>query len=263
MKNFIFALAIACPLSSFGQNKDTLFFAIDSNYTISPTVTANMHNLTYSKYVEKIKKQKELTQTNGYIYFIGNGISMKGLRPKKIHSIKEYIENRKFYYDGKYNEIINKWKLQDSLTNKFIILFVNGEEFIQPRILEYKSYFPIIEKENRIFNNNKDTLFFKLENETLYESKHEAKKIYLNRYHYKGDEVFYFKKNKEIKNIKIKKTKSFNKIVKSSQFYSKHNKMNLNVYGLIEYLSNYVIILVNSNNKKTEYIQVVSGFEIE
>lgn len=263
MKQLITTIVFIISIYSYSQNKDTLFFAIDSNYTISPTVKANMPNLKYNEYMEKIKKQKELTQTNGYIYFIGNGVLTKGLKPKKIHSIKEYVENRKFYYDGKYNEIINKWKLQDSLTNKFIILFVNGEEFIQPRILEYKSYFPIIEKENRIFNNNKDTLFFKLENETLYESKHEAKKIYLNRYHYQGDEVFYFKKNKEIKNMKIKKTISFDKFVKSSQFYSKHNNMNLNVYGLIEYLSNYVIILVNSNNKKTEYIQVVSGFEIE
>jgi hypothetical protein len=37
----------------------------------------------------------------------------KGLNQKKILSIKDYIENRKFYCDGKHNQIIDKWKLKE------------------------------------------------------------------------------------------------------------------------------------------------------
>jgi hypothetical protein len=36
----------------------------------------------------------------------------KRAKAKKI-SIKDYIENRKFYCDGKHNQIIDKWKLKD------------------------------------------------------------------------------------------------------------------------------------------------------
>jgi hypothetical protein len=44
------------------------------------------------------------------IFFVGDGYLTKGL--KKILSIKDYIENRKFYLDGKYNRIIDEWKLK-------------------------------------------------------------------------------------------------------------------------------------------------------
>jgi hypothetical protein len=36
-------------------------------------------------------------------FFVGDGYLTKGLKPKKS-SIKDYIENRKFYLDGKYNQ---------------------------------------------------------------------------------------------------------------------------------------------------------------
>jgi hypothetical protein len=85
----------------------------------------------------------------------------KGLKPKKILSIKDYIENRKFYCDGKHNQIIDKWKLKEFFIDKYVIFFVNGNEFIQPRHLEYNSY-PIGKGENAVNNKVKDTLFFKL-----------------------------------------------------------------------------------------------------
>jgi hypothetical protein len=42
--------------------------------------------------------------------------------------------------------------------DKYVIFFVNGNEFIQPRHLEYNSYYPI--GENAVNNKVKDTLFF-------------------------------------------------------------------------------------------------------
>jgi hypothetical protein len=40
-----------------------------------------------------------------------------------------------------------------------VIFFVNGNEFIQPRHLEYNSYYPIGKGENAVNNKVKDTLF--------------------------------------------------------------------------------------------------------
>lgn len=263
MKNFIFALAIAYPLFSFGQNKDSLYFAIDSNYTISPTVTANMHNLTYSKYVEKIKKQKELTQTNGYIYFIGNGITMKDLRPKKIHSIKEYIENRNFYYDGKYNNIIDEWKLKDKLIEKFVIFFVHKNEFIEPRFIEYKSYFPIPKGENLILNNQKDTLFFKIDNKYVCESE-QNKGIYLLEDSSTINNGTFLLSKKD-NNIIMKNDKmeilDLKTFIRNSRFYDSTKKRRLKDDDLCKYLSNYELFLVS--NKNNELIKVYPSVEVE
>jgi hypothetical protein len=139
-------------LTAQKKNKDTLFFNIDKYYIISPTIIPNLSNQTYSERLEREKQQMNHTKTNGYIFFVGDGFLTKGLKPKKILSIKDYIENRKFYLDGKYNQIIDKWKLKDSLTDKYILYFVNGDEFIRPRDLVYFSYYPIREGKNVITN---------------------------------------------------------------------------------------------------------------
>lgn len=264
MKKILKALVILCSLFSFGQNKDTLYFAIDKQYTISPTVTANMPNLSYIKYIDKIKKQKKLTQTNGYIYFIGNGILTKGLKPKKIHSIKEYIENRKFYYDGNYNQIIDEWKLRDQLIEKFVIFFVNKEEFIQPRFIEYQSYFPIPEGENLIINNQKDTLVFKIDNQYLYESKNnEGIYIFDDSSPINNGTLFFVKQKKN--NIKYKNYKlnilDFKTFVRNSRFYDNTKTRKLNDVELYKYLSNYELFFISTKNN--ELIKVHPNVEIE
>lgn len=245
------------------RKKDTLFFNIDKYYIVSPTIIPNLSNQTYSERVEAEKQQIKQTRTNGYIFFVGNGYLVKGLKPKKILSIKDYIENRKFYFDGKYNEIIDKRKLKDSLADKYIIYFVNGNEFIQPRYLEYISYYPINNGENIITNKIKDTLFFKLDNKYVYKSKHDSISFLLEDGHDVTNGGFYFETVQALNNLKPKEILSLEKYVRSSKSYNENRKEKLNDYELWEYFNNYIVILIEETSGKKKYIQVKSGYAIE
>ena len=44
------------------QEKDTLFFKIDKQYTISPTITPNLSNRTYTEYIKVARQQKLQTK---------------------------------------------------------------------------------------------------------------------------------------------------------------------------------------------------------
>lgn len=236
------------------KSKDTLFFNVDKYYTISPTIIPNLSNQTYSERLERKKQQMNHTKTNGYIFFVGDGLLTKGLKPKKILSIKEYIENRKFYFDGKYNQIIDEWKLKDSLTDKYTIYFVNGNEFIHSKDLEYFSYYPIRDGEKIITNKIKDTLYFKLDNSYVYESKYEPNSFLLKDI--KGNEIFYFSGIELVKNLKPNEILCLKKTIRSSRFYDKTKVQKLNNYKLGIYFNNYVIFLVKKKNNVTEYIRV-------
>ena len=250
---------IVFPIVLVAQEKYSLFFDIDKYYTISPTITPNLHLQTYPELVEAEKKQILQTKTNGYIYFIGNGILIKGLKPKKILSLKDYIENRKFYHDGKYNQIIDKWKLKDSLTDKYELFFVNGKEFIQPRYLEYISY----NREVLITKPIEDTLCFKLDPDYIAQYKHNKDIYYLEDSGKSGDVTFHFVKMKSAKNIKYDTLLDIKNFIHSSRFYNDSNKYKLKDFDLTNYLSNYVIYLVDKKEEDIEFIEVGPGFEIE
>nr|WP_315158816.1 hypothetical protein [uncultured Flavobacterium sp.] len=244
------------------KTKDTLFFSVDKYYTVSPTISANSLHKTYKKQVEAEKEQMNHTKTNGYIFFVGNGYLTKGLKPKKILSIKDYIENRKFYFDGIHNKIVDRWKLKDSLTNKYIIYFVNGDEFIQPRYLEYQSYYPLRDKNWNIINNKvADTLFFKFDSKYINTYVEIPNRMYIDDSSGSSDGSFFFQKDKTISNLKPNKVLSLKEFIQSSRFYEENKKQKLKDLELSEYLNNYIIFLVN--DEKKEYIQVSCGFAIE
>ena len=257
---FFFSIFI---LKAQEKTKDTLFFNIDKYYTISPTIIPNLTNQTYSQSLERQKQQRNHTKTNGYILFIGDGFLTKGLKPKKILSIKDYIENRKFYLDGTNNQIIDKWKLKDSLTDKYILYFMNGDEFIQPRYLAYHSYYPIGKGENAINNNVKDTLFFKFDNKYVYQSKHEPKSFLLKDGHDVNYGMFFFERIQKVNNLKPREIRNLQKFVRSSKSYYENKTEKLNDLSLSEFFNDYVVFLVKKTHEKTEYIQVKSGFVIE
>ena len=266
MKTHIFIITFSFffmnLLKAQEKDKDTLFFNIDKYYTISPTISANSLHQTYEKQVEAEKEQMSHTKTNGYIFFVGNGYLTKGLKPKKILSIKDYLENRKFYFDGIHNKIIDKWKLKDSLTNKYIIYFVYGDEFIQPRYLEYKSYYPLRDKNWNIINNEvTDTLFFKFDSKYINTYVEIPNHFYLNDSSGSSNGTFFFQKGKSISDLKPKEVLSLKGFVRSSRFYEENKKQKLNDLELSEFLNNYIIFLVN--DKKKEYIQVSCGYQIE
>ncbi|MDD5151200.1 MAG: hypothetical protein PHC28_12125 [Flavobacterium sp.] len=241
-------------LTAQEKSKDTIFFNVDRYYTLSPTMTPNLSNQTYSDKIELDKQRMIHTKTNGYIFFVGDGFLTKGLKPKQILSIKDYIENRKFYFDGKYNQIIDQWKLKDSLTDKYTIYFVNGNEFIHPKFLEYHSYYPIGKGENVITNKIKDTLFFKQDKSYVFESKYEPNSFLLKDS--KGNEIFYFRGIELVKNLKPNEILCLKKTIRSSRFYDKNKVQKLNNYKLGIYFNNYVIFLVKKKNNVTEYIRV-------
>lgn len=203
------------------------------------------------------------TKTNGYIFFIGDGILIKGLKPKKILSIKDYIENRMFYCDGKYNTIVDKWKLKDSLTDKYEVFFVNGEEFIRPRHLEYASFYPFRDDNNIIANQIKDTLYFNLDNNYITQSEHDLDIFYLEDSGKSGDVTFLFRKMKSAKNIIHDKLLDIKNFIRSSRFYDDSKINKLNDFELMSYLSNYVIYLVDKKEEAIEYIEVISSSAIE
>lgn len=259
----LFSMLIMYSVTSLAQKKDSLYFAIDKHYTISPTITPNLQIQTYPELIETQKKQMSQTKTNGYISFIGNGFLIKGLKPKKILSLKDYIENRKFYHDGKHNQIVDKWKLKDSLTDKYQVFFVNGEEFIQPRYLEYISYYPIHDENNIIRQAIKDTIFFKLDNDYVFQSEYN-KDVFLFK---DGKDIhqgsIYFEKIKTVAIIKShNELLDLKKFIYVSKFYN-NSKKTINDFDMIDYLTNYTIILVNKKEEDVEYIEVSTVFAIE
>ncbi|MBL0736979.1 hypothetical protein JI750_08805 [Flavobacterium sp. GN10] len=90
-----------------------------------------------------------------------------------------------------------------------------------------------------------------------------------NYYHIKdgsGTRIggFYFT---EVQKINICNTKSkeinLKEFIRSSKFYNENKKIKLRDYELWDYLKDYTIVLVKSNDGKKSYIQVKSSFEIE
>ncbi|MEO8237607.1 MAG: hypothetical protein ABI793_03395 [Flavobacterium sp.] len=255
MKTRFFLIILFCPfvaLKAQEKAKDTLFFSVDKYYTISPTLIPNfLKKVAFPEIIDFKKELMSHTKTNGHIYFIGDGFLTKGLKPKKILSIKEYVENRKFYLDGEYNKIVDEGKLRDSLTNKYTIFFVNGDEFISPRVLEYYSYYPIREGDNFIQNKIKDTLYFTLDNEYVYKPKNRPDGIadyYLIK-DSSSDEVFYFKELETVNFLKPKKILSLKEFVRSSRFYDKNQTHKLSEVYFMKFLMDYVIYLVDDKNK--------------
>jgi hypothetical protein len=257
-----FSIAV---LKAQEKKKDALFFSIDKYYTISPTIIPNLSKQSYSEHEIVKKQQMNHTKTNGYVFFVGNGFLTKDLKPKKILSIKKYIENRKFYFDGKHNQIIDKWKLKDSLTEKYTIYFINGNEFIQPRYIEYYSYYPIGKGENAVNNKIKDTLFFELDNSYVYQSKTVNKEYFIKDSSGSNNGTFFFQEIQAKNNQKIKPEEilSLENFVRSSKFFDKNKQRKLNDDNLAHFFSNYVVFLVEDNLDTTKYIQVKSSIMIE
>ncbi|WP_367755690.1 hypothetical protein [Flavobacterium sp. WC2430] len=101
---------------------------------------------------------------------------------------------------------------------------------------------------------SKDTLFFKLDNKYVYESKFVSKEYLLKDRN--KDEVFFFKGNETLKNVKPKEILCLKKFIRSSQFYDKTKKQKLNNYKLIIFFRDYVVFLVIKTKNETKYIHV-------
>jgi hypothetical protein len=75
---------------------------------------------------------------------------------------------------------------------------------------------------------------------------------------------FYFIEVQKIKNCKTKKREiGLKEFIRSSKFYDENRRLKLRDYELADYLEDYVIFLVKTENGKKSYIQVEASFEIE
>ncbi|MET3026775.1 hypothetical protein ABXT06_08875 [Flavobacterium sp. UW10123] len=75
---------------------------------------------------------------------------------------------------------------------------------------------------------------------------------------------FYFTEVQKIKNYKTKKREiGLKEFIRSSKFYDENRRLKLRDYELSDYLEDYVIFLVKTEDGKKKYIQVEASFEIE
>ncbi|UQD55599.1 hypothetical protein [Flavobacterium sp. K5-23] len=107
----------------------------------------------------------------------------------------------------------------------------------------------------------KDTLFFKYDKTYINAYVEIPSHFYLDDSSGGNNGSFFFKKGEVKNNLNPKKILSLKKYVRSSKFYDKNKK--LEDQKLAALFSNYVVFLVKNSTKKTEYIHVESGIEIE
>lgn len=258
---YILFFCFACFLS-FSQKaqikKDTLFFSFDKYYTIlSDNGTSD-----YLNWIKETNEQMSHTKTNGYVYVNSHSAPVKNLQPKKVLPIKEYLENRNFYFDGKYNRIVENSKVKRFLTDKYFIFLVRGNDFIEAKNLEYASYYPRRDKDwNVVENHVKDTLFFKLDTSYIYKSEHFPGQYFLREKENEGS--FFLEEVKTHKNLRLDNNiLDLKNFIRSSSLYNKSTKQ-FNVYRLCTYLYEYKIILVGTKENEVQYIEVSAGQAIE
>lgn len=264
---FIIVLPFISLTAQVNYNKkDTLFFSVDKYYTLSSSIELKLSSGNYTKKLAFEKMQFRQTKTDGYVFFSGESVSTKNIKPKNIVSIKDYIENRKFYHDGNSNRIVDKWKLKDSLTDKYVIFFADGNELIQSKSLEYISYYPIQKDSKIIENRRKDTLFFKLDNKYIYESRPAVNpKRYLLKDSGKSMTGTFFFEEFEEQNrprFKSKKILDLENFVHSTRFYNAEQQI-IEDRNLSNYFSNYIVFLDKEAENKHDYIQIKSSVTIE
>jgi len=107
----------------------------------------------------------------------------------------------------------------------------------------------------------KDTLFFKYDNKYIKTFAEMPNHFYLEDSSGGSHGTFFFGKGDVKSNLNPKSILSLKKYVRSSVFYDKTKK--LNDEKIADFFSNYVVFFVKTIDKKVEYIQVKSSFEIE
>ncbi|MEA1784557.1 hypothetical protein U1E44_00495 [Arenibacter sp. GZD96] len=258
MKNIVntifMTIGFCCVVNGQAISKDTLFFWYDEIYTIDGEKSEGIPWIEFS---ESRIRDMSRSDTNGYVYFLKDTI-IHDLRPKEILSFKDYLENRRFYYDGKYNTIVDPWKMDNLLLKKHIIFIVKGKEFIKPHFIEYNSYYPVGKGDEAIDPRLKDTLYFKLDSGYLKKSFEDGNKYFFQDIY--SDQMFYFRENRLFQDLKPGKTESFFEYLRIPKLrYGNSIYGSLNDYRLWKHFKNYIIFLVGDDC----FIKVDPGWEIE
>jgi hypothetical protein len=110
----------------------------------------------------------------------------------------------------------------------------------------------------------KDTLFFSYDTQYIITFTEIPNHYYIEDSSGGNVGDFFFAEVQKIKNFKTKKREiNLKEYIRSSKFYDENRRLKLRDYALTDYLENYVIFLVKTENGKKSYIQVEASFEIE
>lgn len=234
-------LIFVISLKLFSQNiqKDTLYFHFDKHYTLD---SSNFIDLSYSEKNTISNISLKQTKTNGYVYFFKEEV-FTNLKPKQILSIKDYIETKEFYFNGKFNKIVDKEKVKDLLNDRYIVFLVKDKKFIKLKLLLYSPYYPRWKNNVLIDSRIKDTLVFNLSSNFLKKNKSIFAIINDVVFNSSEDGVS-FEIIKKEKHLNVKKILNLEKHIKSSKYYKEGV---IDKLGLVYYLSNYIIYIKHNN----------------
>jgi len=260
MKVFTLLLFVSSTLFGQVQKKDTLYFNYDVHYIL---FSNNYENYSYKEFEQKVTENIKWTGTEGYFLFKKSD-TIYNLQPNKVHSLKGYVEQRKFYYPGKYSRTVNNTLLNNELFNKHIIFIVdNNNRFIKirqnPYGHYYNSFYPIkFSSEKLIQKPLRDTIFLKYDEEILSRKKNPNE----NEFYYLIDgfasksELTYFAEKEVYQKLQPKNIKNLQEII--NKIKKDNNKNKVRNSDLQNYFSNagYVIFIVK--DKKCYKVEIYS-----
>lgn len=110
----------------------------------------------------------------------------------------------------------------------------------------------------------KDTLIFNYDSNYIATYNKIPNHYYIKDGHDVNIGSFYFTGIKQIKTFNTKsKEINLKEYIRTSKFYDENRRLKLDDYRLWEYLKNYIIFLVKTENGEKSYLQVEASFEIE
>ncbi|MDO7173440.1 hypothetical protein [Mariniflexile sp. AS56] len=252
MKIYIFILLISTNVIAQIQKKDTLYFSYDEKYILFSDFN-DTEKFNYKKFEQKVVKNIKWTGTEGY-FLLKKLDTLYNLNPKKIHSLKGYVEQRSFYYPGKYSRTVNRKILKENLFNKYVIFIVDDNNFIKirqhPNENIYNSYYPIKFSDDKIITKPlRDTIFIKFNKNILTRKQDVNGKnyYYLIKNLDQDSETTYFSEQQEYLNIEPTEILNLREIIEKSGAY--YGKDKFNDFDLFNYFSKagYIVFLVKEN----------------
>ena len=138
-KSFILSILFLSGLSlGFGQDaKDTLYFAWDEDYILTDRSNSAKKKLMLSN----VQKNQRENGVEGYFYMIIDTVLTETTK-EPILNLQQEVERREYYFEGSYNKLVSRNKLETKLLKNHVLIFVQEDKLIIPKELYYSKYYP-------------------------------------------------------------------------------------------------------------------------